>query len=131
MPKLEGGRRQTDVLERLPGSPGSGCVAVGSARDVRSGGFAAGPFDTASSEVRGKASTFRLYFIPEHSKTMPGVVVSGRNTQTGATFERRQRDVADAEQFRFYDLQLPASSGTWRITATAGPDAGCWTVALG
>lgn len=131
LPTLGSGRLQTDVLTRLPGSPGFACVAVGTARDVRSGGFGAGPFDTARSQAEADAKTVRLYFIPEHSKQMPGVVVSARNAETGATFEKRQRNVADADQFRFYDLELPATSGTWQIKAQAGPDTGCWTVDLG
>ena len=135
MPGLERNHGQADVLDRLPGGGGPGCVQVGTARDVRSGGFAAGPFDTASAGVRpaedGNASTVRLYFIPEHARSMPGVVVAGRDLGSGATFERHQRTVAKAERFRFYDLELPVTTGTWRITASAGPDVGCWTVALG
>lgn len=129
LPTLSRGRVQTDVLARLPGSPGKACVAVGTARDVRSGGFGAGPFDDARASAG--SGDLRLYFIPEHAKSLPGVVVTGRNAATGETFRQRQRIAADADQFHFYDLQLPASTGTWQIRAISGVDSGCWTVDLG
>lgn len=131
LPTLGPDRQQTDVLDRLPGSTDGACVSVGGGRDVRSGGLAAGPFDDARRTARGDVSTVRLYFIPEHSRSMPGVRVTGTNEQNGATFRRSQGEVADADQFRFYDVQVPATSGTWQIRASAGRDSGCWTVDLG
>ncbi|WP_197025991.1 hypothetical protein [Nocardioides sp. URHA0020] len=128
LPQLGAHGDQSDVLARLPGKD-TGCVAVGAERDVRSGSFAAGPFDTASSEAG--SGSVRLYFIPRHAGRMPGVRVTGRNLATGETFARRQRTVADAGRFQLYDLQVPAARGSWEITAVAGRDRGCWSVDLG
>lgn len=134
MPTVGPEKRQDDVLRGVDGSAKQACVDVDGLRDVRSGGFAAGPFDTAREEFRdkyGEKRSVRLYLVPAHAAKMPGVVVQAVERDSGARVRLRQDDVADAEEFRFYDVvvDLP-SGGTWELRATAGPDRGCWVVEL-
>jgi hypothetical protein len=106
---------------------------------VRSGGIAAGPFDTAR-EGYGRSiqpgmspRTVRLYWIPEHSATMPGLTVRMQRVQPdpGAAQTIRQNDWADADQWRFYDTNLEfPSAGTWRLRVTAGQDSGCFDLTM-
>lgn len=129
------GRVQTAVLAQLDGSNRGRCVDVAGGRDVRSGGFAAGPFDEARVAYRdapGDARTVRLYFIPEHPGSMPGVTVTGRLVHGNNTFREVQRGSSTAEQFHFYDVDVTVPvAGRWQIRADAGPDSGCWSVRLG
>ncbi|WP_205471499.1 hypothetical protein [Nocardioides sp. SYSU D00038] len=129
-PTRGAGGEQTDVLEALEGDARPGCVPVRAARDVRSGGFGAGPFDDLRRTFRpGRAA--RLYLVPQHSEEMPGVVLTARHTGSGATVEVAEDHVSDADQFLFYDVELRLPrAGTWELRAAAGPDRGCWRVTL-
>lgn len=126
--------RQTDVLTRVPGNARGTCEAVGSERDVRSGGFMAGPFDEVRRTWNTEREGFgrrevRLYFVPKNAKNMPGVVVTARSG--GETVRVKQTNVADAEQWRYYEIRLKLPRpGEWTIRAAAGPDAGCFRVGL-
>lgn len=131
-PTLGPDGQQTDVLVKLEGSSKESCAQVRSARDVRSGSFAAGPFDTARSDWKEGDLEVRLYLIPEHTASMPGVRVTGRNLDDGTTLDQTQTTVADADEFKFYDLELALSTpGTWELKAQAGEDSGCWRLRLG
>lgn len=127
---------QTAVLNRVPGKKSDTCAVVGSQRDLRSGDFLAGPFDTARaqyghSEPGAKKRSVRLYFVPLHAKAMPGLKLTFTNVASGATVVARQKQVADAEQWKFYDTRtVLKESGRWQVRATAGPDKGCFTFAL-
>jgi hypothetical protein len=142
-PPTGSGRRyassQSGVLARLPGNDTGRCISVGDRRDVRSGGIAAGPFDTAregygtSIQPGMSPRTVRLYWIPEHSTTMPGLTVRMQRLQPdpGAAQTIRKNDWADADQWRFYDTNLEfPSSGTWRLRVTAGQDSGCFDLTM-
>lgn len=125
---------QESVLVNLPGPATQRCVAVGNERSVRSGSMAAGPFDEARASYKAgtpETQTLHFYFIPEQSKKMPGITVTMKHEDTGKVVTVRQKRWADADEFRFYDIEtgLPRG-GTWRITAVTGPDRGCWTVVL-
>lgn len=128
--------KQTAVLSRVPGTASKTCVAVRSARDIRSDAFMAGPFDAARNSYGhrqpgvGKRNV-RLYFVPLHARTMPGLTLRFHNAATGASVTTRQTQTADAEQWRFYDTQtvLP-TGGTWQVRATAGADSGCFVFTL-
>ena len=62
---------------------------------------------------------------------MDGVVVTAVEQASGAEVEVSQDQVADAEEFLFYDVQIDLPrAGTWRVRATAGRDRGCWVVKL-
>jgi hypothetical protein len=142
-PSTGAGRRyaqsQSGVLARLPGSDSGQCVSVGDRRDVRSGGIAAGPFDTAregygtSIQPGLSRRTVRLYWIPEHSESMPGLTVRMQRLQPdpGSAQTIRQQDWADADQWRFYDTNLEfPSAGTYRLRVTAGQDSGCFDLTM-
>ena len=142
-PSTGAGRRyaqsQSGVLARLPGSDSGQCVSVGDRRDVRSGGIAAGPFDTArqgygtSIQPGLSRRTVRLYWIPEHSASMPGLTVRMQRLQPdpGSAQTIRQQDWADADQWRFYDTNLEfPSAGTYRLRVTAGQDSGCFDLTM-
>lgn len=142
-PPTGAGRRyassQSGVLARLPGNDSGQCISVGDRRDVRSGGIAAGPFDTAregygtSIQPGMSPRTVRLYWIPEHSAAMPGLTVRMQRLQPdpGAAQAIRQDDWADADQWRFYDTNLEfPSAGTWRLRVTAGQDSGCFDLTM-
>jgi hypothetical protein len=123
------------VLDAVGGSPRGDCVEVGEARDVRSGGLAAGPFDEARAGFRdtaGDARTVRLYVIPQHTRATPGIVVRGQRDDGALTFRAVEANVSHADRFEFYDLDITVpSAGRWRLRASAGADSGCWTVVLG
>jgi hypothetical protein len=121
---------QSAVFVRVPGSSAQSCVTVGSLRDVRSGGFVAGPFDDARRSYGKKKpgatlKQVRLYWVPRHSKPMSGVTVVA--SSGGQRVTVRQKQVADAEQWSFYDtlISLP-HKGTWTFRATSGSDRGCF-----
>jgi hypothetical protein len=124
---------QRDVLSNLPGSPTPGCVAVGKERDVRSGDMGAGPFDAARANFSKKSESSRqvsLYFIPTHSSDLKGITVTAKNSR-GAHFTQKSKVLGDAEQWKFYQLQLNVpAAGTWTFKATTGEDNGCWVVDL-
>jgi hypothetical protein len=122
---------QTAVIHRVPGKSTTQCVDVGSQRDVRAGGFVAGAFDDARkayghTQPGHSQRTVRLYFVPLHAGTMPGLTLKFTHVGSGATVTTRQNQVADAEQWKFYDTYTELEQGgTWRVRATAGPDKGC------
>lgn len=128
LPDAQG--RQSVVFTRLPGNTSGTCLSVAGRRDVRSGGFVTGPFDDARKSF-GKVrpgftrNQVRLYFVPLHSKPMNGVTVTATSGST--TVSKTQKIVADAEQWKFYDviLTLP-KGGSWTIRARAGQDSGCF-----
>ena len=134
MPEPGPRQQQTEVLDDLDGTAEQSCVDVAGLRDVRSGGFAAGPFDTVREQFEdeyGEGRQVRLYLVPQHAAEMDGVVVTAVEQASGAELEVSQDQVADAEEFLFYDVQIDLPrAGTWRVRATAGRDRGCWVVKL-
>ena len=133
MPTRAADGNQLSVLRNLPGSTGPGCVDAGSARDVASGGFAAGPFDAARRGYRAAVladRAVRLYFVPVHSSAMPGLQLDVTD-RSGTSFTVTQKHWADADEFRFYDTQVTVPHrGVWQLRATAGADSGCWLVRI-
>jgi len=125
---------QTDVLSNLPGSTKPGCVPVGKESDVRSGDMAAGPFDAARKGYSAKKlakQSVSLYFIPTHSARLQDITVTGKNASTGATFTKMSKHIGDADQWRFFQLELTMpDAGKWTLKASTGQDYGCWVVNL-
>lgn len=122
--------RQTFLFKRIPGNTTGACVTVGNRRDVKSGGFVGGSFADARTSYgktrQGmKPKQVRLYWIPVHSKPMGGVTVTA--TSGGDTVKITEREVADAEQWKFYYtvIALP-HKGTWKFNASSGQDKGCF-----
>lgn len=129
--------RQTIVFDRVPGSKRASCVQVGDQRDVQSGGFVSGAWDEAR-EGYGEpgpgrsARQVRVYWVPLHTKPMPGLKVVATRAGDGERVTVRQKQVADADRWQFYDtvFTLP-SGGTWTFRASAGQDAGCFVATFG
>jgi len=127
---------QGAVLSRVPGKKTDKCVSVGSERDLRSGDFLAGPFDTARKVYGHKQPgatkrSVRLYFVPLHAKEMPGLKLTFTNSASGETVVMRQKQVADAEQWQFYDTTTVLKTpGQWTVRAKSGTDRGCFTFKL-
>lgn len=128
--------KQEAVMKRVPGKASSTCVVVGQDRDVRSGGFVAGPFDTANasyghSQPGHSKRTVRLYFVPQHAGKMPGLALRFSNEKSDLIVTAHQKLVGDAEQWKFYDTYTRlGTGGTWTVRAVAGPDKGCFTFEL-
>ena len=123
------------MLDRLPGSAGDACVAVGDRRDVRSGGIGAGPFDEARTSFAdqtesGTPAQVSLYFIPANGPgSKPGLTVTMDNTTTGATQTLHETTTADADVWTFFQTEIPVPApGKYRIRATSGGDSGCFLV---
>lgn len=125
---------QQQVLDTLPGDPGGDCVEVGDDRDVRSGGFGAGPFDDAAVAVPAVdgALTVRVYWIPEHADGSETLIVRAMPESGGPPVVQKVPGLSDAAQWLYYDttLILP-SAGTWQLEASAGHDRGCFIAQLG
>ena len=101
---------------------------------MRSGGLGAGPFDEvrASYSAKSKSSrTLELYFIPANAKKLKAVTVTAKNSATGVSVRKKSTTIGDADQWKFYRLQLDLpEAGTWVLRAVAGQDRGCWVVEL-
>lgn len=128
---------QEAVLTPSDGDPTGACVNVGDSRDLRSGGILGGPFDTAratwGTKQPGTAITnVRLYWVPLHAKTMPGVKVVAVHQSSGTTVRVSQDSSGQAADWSYYDtnLQLP-KAGTWQLKVSAGVDTGCFVLRLG
>ena len=131
------GDSQSPVLNEIPGNDDHACVDTTGKRDVRSGGMAAGPFDEARASYGerspGKAKgSIRLYWIPRHGANPGDLTVRVTRVGGGSSTTLSQATVGDAEQWSFYDTNVPiAGKGTWRLQATSGPDRGCFDVTIG
>lgn len=128
---------QSNVIKSLPGPTSGACVSTAGERDVRSGAIGAGPFDTARTEYGTKRAGFprdavRLYWIPKDSASMPGLMLTGRNLDTGRSFRVTEKHVGDADAWRFYDSEVRlADPGRWRLTARSGSQQGCFELTVG
>jgi hypothetical protein len=131
---LDSQGRQTALFANLPGNTSGACETVGDRRDVKSGGFVGGAFDDARksyNKVRqgmGRRQV-RLYWMPEHTRPMGGVTVTA--TSAGQRVRVTQRQVADLEQWKFYDtnITLP-QGGSWRFKVSSGADQGCFVASF-
>ena len=111
---------------------------VGNHRDVRSGGFLAGPFGideqlfaTTYRQFR-RRSAVKIYWIPLHVGNMPELTVQA-TLLPGRTVTRtyRQNQAATAGREVFYPSAVPIPlPGTWQLTAKAGLNQGCFIVTL-
>jgi hypothetical protein len=130
------GAVQAGVFRGKPGSAADTCVRVGDHREVRSGGFLAGPFAAdrqffaAAYQQRGQRTEVKLYWVPLHVGHMTGLAVQA--TLLGGSQLTRaidQRQVAAGGNFVFYPSAVPIPApGTWQLTGRAGADRGCFIV---
>jgi hypothetical protein len=112
------------------------CVEVRRDRDVRSGGFLAGPFGIdeqlfGSFYQQSHAHTeVKIYWVPLHVDHMSVLTVRA-TLLPGRTVARTARltSVATAGHTVFYPSAIPIPvPGTWELVATAGPNRGCFIV---
>jgi hypothetical protein len=130
------GAVQTDAFRRVPGSASYRCVGVGHNRDVRSGGFLAGPFGVdeqlfgGAYQQYGQRNKVKIYWIPldvGHMSTLTVHATLLTDTSVTRTVELTQ--VAAEGRDVFYPSAVPIPvPGTWELTASAGPNRGCFIV---
>ena len=127
------GATQTRNFRGLPGSVAARCVEVGNHGNVRSGGFVAGNFrsdiETFASVVK-QPKEVKIYWIPLHVGTMPALTVLEVHVGFPHTIRTTVwREVAANPGVVFYPSATPVPvPGTWRLTASAGPNRGCFVV---
>lgn len=128
------GATQSAVFRGQPGSAGYACVRVGSHRDVRSGGFLAGPFGADEQDFAdvyrrdGRRTELKIYWIPLHVGQMATLTVqatlAGGSTVTHTT---NRGQIAAGSKAVFYPSAVPIPApGTWRLTGRAGTNRGCF-----
>jgi hypothetical protein len=121
--------RQDSVLKTLPGEAKSGCVDVGSQRDVRSGTMAAGNFADARTQFSGSpTSAIPFYFIPADATGDPELVVKLKRLDGSGSGEIRSSQIQTADEWQYYPVMITIPSvGKWQIKASAGTaSSGCW-----
>jgi hypothetical protein len=130
------GATQAALFRGQPGSAGYSCVRVGGHRDVRSGGFLAGPFGfdeqyfAAVYRQYGRRTELKVYWIPLHVGHMTALTVQA-SLAGGATVTRttNRGQIAAGGKAVFYPSAVPIPvPGTWRLTARAGANRGCFVV---
>lgn len=128
------GAVQTAAFRQAPGSASYRCVDVRRDRDVRSGGFLAGPFGideqgfAAAYQLRGQHTEVKIYWVPLHVDHMSELTVQA-TLLPGRTVARTARltSVAAAGHMVFYPSVIPIPApGRWELVATAGPNRGCF-----
>lgn len=125
---------QTAVLNSLPGSAGSGCVVVGSNRDMRAGTIAVGNFVDArkkfAAEARSKEQPeISLYVIPRTSAKLDRATVSLAPAGGGKATNVTSKAVEQADIYSYFAVNVPVPGpGAYRLTVTSGSDTGCFTV---
>ena len=130
------GATQTGAFHGMPGSPVDRCVRVGNHRDVRSGGFLAGNFGAdeqgfaAAYQQTRRHTAEKIYWIPLHVGRMSQLAVQVTLLPGRAlTRTYHQTQTATGGGHVFYPSEVPIPvSGTWQLTAKAGPNEGCFIV---
>jgi hypothetical protein len=127
---------QKSVLDSLPGSTGSSCVQVGSQRDVRSGGVAVGNFADArkqyASQPGKEQPAVTMYVIPSSTAATKATIQLAPVGHAGTTKTFSTSSVQKADEWNYFSVAMTVpSAGSWRLTATAGKDTGCFVVTFG
>jgi hypothetical protein len=130
------GATQVAAFRGQPGSAGARCVRVGDHRDVRSGGFLAGPFGAdqqafaAAYRQDGRRTELKIYWIPLHVGHMAVLTVQATlSGGTAVTHTTNRGQVAAGGRAVFYPTAVPIPApGTWRLTGRAGANWGCFVV---
>jgi hypothetical protein len=135
------GAVQTDAFRRVPGSSSYRCVRVGHYRDVRSGGFLAGPFGldeqlfSSGYQQYGHRSAIKILWVPLDVDHMSALTVHA--TLLAARSVSRTVEQSNVSTGRLaagsdvvaYPSAVPIPvPGTWELTASAGSNRGCFIV---
>jgi hypothetical protein len=125
-------KNQNAVLTQIPGTKTSGCVAVGTRTDVRSGRMAMGNFADARADfakaksVYDAASSF-FYVIPMSRSVKSVTVTATRVGGGGAPVRVRSTDVEQAAQWNYFPINITLTSvGTWRFRVTSAAGHSCF-----
>jgi hypothetical protein len=127
------GAVQASAFRGVPGSSSDRCVSVGDHRDVRSGGFLAGPFGidehgfAAAYRQTGPRTEVKIYWMPLHVDHMSELTVQAIHLPDRTTAPlTRQCYVAAVGGHLFYPSVVPIPlPGTWELVARA-PNTGCF-----
>jgi hypothetical protein len=135
------GAVQTDAFRRVPGSSSDRCVRVDHYRDVRSGGFLAGPFGVGEQlfaqfyRQYGQRSEVKVYWVPlevDHMSalTVHATLLAARSVSRIVELTQvATAQLAAGSDIVFYPSAVPIPlPGTWELTASAGPNKGCFIV---
>jgi hypothetical protein len=100
-------------------------------RGIRSGEFVAGPFGAYKKDWARDPRNGKLWWVPFHTATMPGLTVRAVLLDDPAPNRTFTLTPAVGAGGPFYPsgVVLPAP-GRWMLIATAGPDWGCFIVTL-
>ena len=97
--------------------------------------MAAGSFDEATESYTGGAHGVDLHWIPAHADDLTGLTVTATQLSGGSgAFVAEQDNVSELvdESVPGGTTTSPTSTsqppGLWRLEATSGEDAGCFTV---
>lgn len=129
-------KNQTPVLNSLPGKASSGCLAVGTNRDLRSGSIAAGNFVDARKKYASEANSKEqpevfLYVIPQHSKGLKKATALVKPRGGGKTFTVTSKSVEQADVYSYFAFNIPIpASGKYELTMSSGKDTGCFVVSF-
>jgi hypothetical protein len=117
-----------------PGTDQHACASVGSRADVRSASFIVGNFNAYRHDWDGTLDTSKLYYVPLHPEGQPPLAVSAQSLDNPSEVvpvlsEYSPAWGATGDFFYATGTVLP-HRGRWRLTATAGPDWGCFDLRL-
>jgi hypothetical protein len=117
------------MFARAAGTAERRCVEVGGRDVVRSGGFVAGNFRPYRHEP---GEYDKIWWMPLHPDRMTGLTVRASLLDgPSVTHEFSFPTGASNGNGSFYPSEIPLPrGGTWRLTATSGPDWGCFIVDL-
>jgi hypothetical protein len=125
-------KNQNAVLTQLPGSKKSGCVAVGTRTDVRSGRMAMGNFADARSKFSKAKGAYdageSFFYVIPMSRSVKGVTVTAtRVGGGGAPVRVRSTHVEQAAQWNYFPIHITLpSSGTWRFRVSSASAHSCF-----
>lgn len=128
------GAVQARAFRGVPGSPSDRCVRVDGHRNVRSGGFLAGPFGVdeqlfaAAYQQTGRRTEVKIYWMPLHVDHMSELTVEAIHLpdRTMAPLTRQPYVAANGGHL-FYPSAIPIPlPSTWELVANAGSNTGCF-----
>lgn len=128
-PRLDPPSQAPDTFANAPGDTARRCVPVerSDTRGVRSGGFAAGPFNYFYDTWRQHGES-KVWWVPEHPLRGVNIIVRGVRLETPAETVR-QEIVPNSPTF-FPSLVALPRGGTWLLVVTGSPNWGCFVLTL-
>jgi hypothetical protein len=117
-----------------PGTDQRACANVAAHTDVRSASFIVGNFNAYRHEWNGTLDTSKLYYVPLHPEGQPPLSVSAQSldnpTEVPALLAAYNLAWGATGDFFYATGTVLPHRGRWRLTATAGPNWGCFDLTL-